>query len=146
MDFPQTIDELEKITIDVWDVKQKIRDLDEAKKELNKTLEGLERQILAYLEQYNKDSIDTSRGKLTKVNRFSFSWGKLSPEQKQEALEKFKERGPDFFSSVVSVNHQTLNSLCNSELDELRKEGRFHDKPFGIFEPSASQYLQFRQK
>jgi hypothetical protein len=75
-----------------------------------------------------------------------FSWGGLSPDQKKLALQKFAERGNDFFSSTVSVNHNTLNSLCNKELEVLREEGKFHEKPFGIFEPKASVYLQFRGK
>ncbi len=145
MDSLKTIEELETLATEAWETYEEIKELGRQKTAKQEHLDKLERRIINYLEEHDKDCLEAPRGKFYATRREVYSWAALSPEQKADVLAKFKARGDDFYNSVVTLNYQTINSICKHEKEYLRSQG-LDDKPFGVFESKEQVYLNYKSK
>ena len=117
--------------------------IDEQRKSIQEQYTQLENQVIAYLEAFGKDKYQAHFGTVSVVNRFSYKTPKT-----QEAREKFfnylKTKGD--YDALISVNSQTLNAYCKTELESAQERGDFNFAIPGLEQPTLFQRAQIRKK
>lgn len=109
--------------------------------EANAKKEQLENEVMGLLEKLGRSSFEVEGlCRVTKCMSLVYRTPK-SNEDKEKLFEYIKNKyGPDVHTAMVSVNHQTLNSWANKEM-----ESGASSIP-GLEAPTHTEYLQMRSR
>lgn len=111
--------------------------------EKNKVVEELEGKLIEMLEQAGKDVYVGDRARVTVVSKLQVTTPK-SPEDKQKFFEWLKNKhGEEAMWAYATVNHNSLNSLYNKEVEEAQVKGSLAMVD-GIEPPTVRKTLQVR--
>jgi hypothetical protein len=117
--------------------------LDAERKILNEEYSKLEHEVIAYLQAFNKERYSAHFGTVSVVNRFSYKVPK-TPEAREKFFNYLKEKGD--YDALISVNSQTLNAYCKTELEAAVERGDSDFTVPGLDEPTLFQRAQIRKK
>lgn len=122
------------------------KDYDMAKtiaSEKNKVVDELEIKLIEMLEAVGKDVYVGNSARVTVVSKLQVTTPK-SPEDKQKFFEWLKAKhGEETMWAYATVNHNSLNSLYNKEVEEAQLRGSLANVE-GIEAPTLRKTLQVR--
>jgi len=122
------------------------KDYDMAKtiaSEKNKVVDELEIKLIEMLEAVGKDVYVGNSAGVTVVSKLQVTTPK-SPEDKQKFFEWLKSKhGEETMWAYATVNHNSLNSLYNKEVEEAQLRGSLANVE-GIEAPTLRKTLQVR--
>jgi len=122
------------------------KDYDMAKtiaSEKNKVVDELEIKLIEMLEAVGKDVYVGNSARVTVVSKLQVTTPK-SPEDKQKFFEWLKSKhGEETMWAYATVNHNSLNSLYNKEVEEAQLRGSLANVE-GIEAPTLRKTLQVR--
>lgn len=111
--------------------------------EKNKVVEELEFKLLEMLETVGKEVYVGESARVTVVSKLQVTTPK-SPEDKQKFFEWLKRKhGEEAMWAYATVNHNSLNSLYNKEVEDAVNRGTLTDIE-GIEAPTLRKTLQVR--
>jgi len=96
---------------------------DKAAKALYHELGNLEAEVIAILEQHERNDFKTDQGHFSYNYRESWATPKTTEDKKAFADHIKSKFGEEFFWATFGVNSRTLGSFCNQELQEEEKKG-----------------------
>jgi hypothetical protein len=116
---------------------------DEARvSEKKSALTEIQLKMQALLEEAGLDSFKSSEGTIYIQERTSFKVP-VEPEKRKAFFDYLKEKGA--YDALISVNYQTLNSFCKTELEGALKEGNVNFKVPGIEDPAIFREIRMRR-
>lgn len=102
-----------------------------------------EGQILEALENSNKSKYFVDGiGTVSKEEKLRVSTPK-DAESKKKLFKYFRDMGPDFYLSMVTVNSNTLNSFYNQESEKHADDPTWNIP--GLGEPQVQKTMKFRR-
>ncbi len=137
-----TIQEVEKLIREY----REARDNYDAAKKVSNELEAkswdFEMKVMSMLEKLGRKSFDVEGvGKVTKCMKLVYSVPKTH-EEKLALFDYIKNaHGADVLTTMTTINHQTLNSWANKEIET----GEISKIP-GLDSPTSQEYLQLRRE
>lgn len=112
--------------------------------EKNATVELLEEKVTELMEKADKDVYVGRDARITIVSKLQVTTPK-SPEDKQKFFEWLKlKHGEEAMWAYATVNHNSLNSLYNTEAEEAKVRGEMISVD-GIEAPTIRKTLQVRK-
>lgn len=137
-----TVSEIEHLCEVASQRERKIEILESELEEERQARDAVLQRVKSYLDYFGKRSYESGNGTIEIRTRTSFKTPKTE-EQKVQFFDWLKERG--IFWSLVSVNSNSLNSLCKQEMEAAQADGRSCAIP-GIEPPSEFQTVHIRRK
>jgi hypothetical protein len=110
----------------------------------NDEVEAIEGKIMAILEAHNKTKYSVDGvGTVYTVDKFQVSFPK-DPDKADKLREYCLNNG---LGSMLTINHNSLNSLYKSKKEELEIEGKldFSNVLDGVDEPKVYKTISFRK-
>lgn len=124
-----------------FQLRNSIKEIEASVKPLQESLDNLEREIVAELEERKLTSFDSVSGKLIKTVRTSVKIPQ--GDDKFQFFDYLRERGQ--FEALATVNSAQLNKWYKEELELAQKEKKMLVIP-GLGLPTSSVGLSFRTK
>lgn len=117
---------------------------DKQAKALYHELGNLEAEVIAILEQHERNDFKTDMGHFSYSYRESWRTPKTT-EEKQAFADYIKEKhSEEFFCAMFGVNSRTLGSFCNEELAAEEKKGNLSHQIPGISRETSSATASLR--
>jgi hypothetical protein len=139
-----TVQALDQLGKEIAEQSAKVGAMDEHLKGEKGKLEKMKAQMIAYLSHFGKKSYPIpGAGTFTRVEKLSYQIPKES-EQKIQFLKWLRSKGEEVYLSTVTVNHNTLNAMANSEFEQAAAEGRSFSIP-GLGDPKKYEMLSIRK-
>lgn len=139
-----TVNQLDALGREISAVREKVEAMEEVVKEERSKLEQLKSKMIAYLDHFGKKSYPIpGAGTFTVVEKLSYTVPKEEPS-KIAFLKWLRSKGEGVYLSTVTVNHNTLNALCNQEFELAASEGRSFQIP-GLGDPKKYETLSLRK-
>jgi hypothetical protein len=111
--------------------------------ERNETVELLEEKLMQLLDDAEKSVYVSDRARVTVVSKLQVTTPK-TPEDKKSFFEWLKNKhGVEAMYTYMTVNHNSLNSLYNTEVEQARATGGLAIVD-GIDAPTVRKSLQLR--
>jgi len=119
------LEPMKKLCMEFFDLKKKIKELDDKKKELSSEATSLTKKILDHLENAGMRSFDTGIGAISIRENKS-----VKIEDKEKFFSYLKESGE--FEDIISVNSRTLNSYYKEKEEQAKQENNLDFLSSGI--------------
>jgi len=110
-----TVPEFEKLCSKMYAQHRKVKDISEELELETAELSAMKTQVMAYMEDFDKEKYSSNEGTISVQNKFSVTVPK-DEEKKQQFFAWLKTKG--IFDGTITVHSATLNSLYNSMLQE----------------------------
>lgn len=136
-----TVSQLDSLGREIAQLREKVEAMEEVVKEERATLEAMKSKMIAYLDHFGKKSYPIpGAGTFTVAEKISYT----VPKEDSSKIAFFKwlrSKGEGAYLSTITVNHNTLNALCNEEFELAAHEGRRFHIP-GLGEPKKYETLR----
>lgn len=117
---------------------------DKAAKALYHELGNLEAEVIAILEQHERNDFKTDQGSFSYSYRESWATPKTTDEKQAFAKYLEEKYGKEMFWATFGVNSRSLGSFCNQELAEEEKKGNLGFQIPGIRRETSSATASLR--
>lgn len=137
-----TIQELDAIVKDMFAKRKQVEDLESQASELNKEVEALKFKVLNILEATGRLNHETpGAGKVYTTTKYQVSYPK-DPEDAAKFRQYLVDHG---MSSMLTMNHQSLNAFFKSKLEEAGEGADPSSVLPGIGSPEARITLSMKK-
>jgi hypothetical protein len=138
-----TVKEIEELCGLGFSLREEIKELEEQIKDKEQRLAQVQESLLLHLQDFDKDSYESSLGKISIRNDFYVSVPK-EPEAREAFFDYLKNEGD--YDNMITVNSRTLTSYYKEKLAEATQKGDLGFAVPGIGEPFMKQTIVFRKK
>ena len=140
-----TVTQLDSLGRDIASLREKVEAMEALVSAERTVLELMKSKMIAYLDHFGKKSYPVpGAGTFTVVEKLSYTVPKEEPS-KIAFLKWLRSKGEGVYLNTVTVNHNTLNALCNQEFELAAQEGRTFEIP-GLGEAKKYETLSMRKK
>lgn len=139
-----TLAEIEEKVNKCFEKQLEYKQADRIAKDLYHELGNLEAEVIAILEQHERNDFKTDKGHFSYTYREAWRTPKTN-EEKQAFAEYIKKKyGEEFFWATFGVNSRSLGSFCNQELAEEEKKGNLTFQIPGIERETSTATASLR--
>ena len=121
-------------------------DYDEAsrqQKSCKEVMDNYGKRLLEVLKKHDVKSMPSPYGHV--ITSVRWSWKTPKEKSAREAFFNYlKEK--ELYDEMITVNSQSLNAFCKSELETAKEEGNIDFTIPGLDEPSLSETISLRRK
>lgn len=137
--------EVKELTQDLWQLRETKEDVKKDLESLQRRIDEIEGKLISILDAADMDRFDGDDCTVYLQEKTSVRIPK-DPEAKREFFDYLKHRGEDLFSSMVTVNSQTLNAWYREQEQLALERGELELRIPGLGEPSRYQQLSVRKR
>jgi hypothetical protein len=127
-----TLEDMERLATDAFDLKASIKTLEDQTSELNKKLTDIKFKMLRAMDAAGLKKYSSSYGNVQMVETYTAS---LPSDEtaKQEVFKKMTEKyGEQFMKAKLTIYAKTLESLVKEEIRNAAEEGTVLTEFFGL--------------
>lgn len=127
-----TLAQMESLCSDAFDLKEKIKTLENEAAELSKELTKLKSQIILGMEAANLTRFTSGHGRIEMVETYNASLPD-NPDDRKQVFELMKEAyGPEFMANKLTLYAKSIESLVKEAMEEAAQEGHILNEFFGL--------------
>lgn len=127
-----TLEQMERLALDAFDLRASIRELEDQTSELNKKLTAIKFRMLQAMDAAGLKKYASTAGNIQRVETMTASLP-TNEAAKQEVLRKMTEKyGAEFMQAKMTLYAKTIESLVKEEVRNAAEEGTVLTEFFGL--------------